>query len=184
MPWVRAMAIAGTATAFAVGGVAACGAPATSSTNSAQTALGASNPAPTLPPTAAPTLPPTPVVSSAPSSRIVVAVKHPTRVPPTLSVLDPASTIVATASRRVAAYASPNGDLLRHFSARTALGAARTFLVTGTQRLGWLQVELPIRPNGSRGWIRSSAVSTATTPMAIDVDRRAHVLTLLRGGVA
>ena len=76
-----------------------------------------------------------------------------------------------------------NGALLRHFSARTELGAPSTFLVTGTQGSDWLQVELPIRPNGSRGWIRTSAVTTAMTPMTIDVDRRAHVLTLLRGGV-
>ena len=54
--------------------------------------------------------------------------------------------------------------------------------MTGTRGTDWLQVELPIRPNGSRGWIRSSAVTTATTPMAIDIDRRAHVLTLLRSG--
>src|SRR3954469_2143981 len=184
MPWTRARAVAGLGTLLAVLGVAACGAPATPPTSSAHGTLGAGNTVPTSPasPAVTSTLPSAPPVAAA-SSRVVAAVKHPARMAPTLSSLVPASSIVATASRRIAVYASPDGALLRPFSARTALGAARTFLVTGTRGVDRLQVQLPIRPNGSRGWIRSSAVSTATTAMAIDVDRRAHVLTLLRGGV-
>jgi len=174
MSVTRAMAISGVATVVAVG-VAGCGAHATSSVSSA-------HPAPVTRQTMS-TTPSMPTVTSSPAPRVVIAVKHATRVTPTLSTLDPASSLVATATHRVAVYTSPNGALLRHFSARTELGAPRTFLVTGARGADWLQVELPIRPNGSRGWIRSSAVITATTPMAIDVDRRAHVLTLLRSGV-
>jgi lipoprotein-anchoring transpeptidase ErfK/SrfK len=172
---MRAIAMAGVAAAFAVSGVAACGAPATRPAADARPAPGASDAMPATT-TSMPAIP-----SATPSSH--PAVKHQARVTPTLSALDPTSSIVATSSHRIAVYASPNGALLRHFSARTELGAARTFLVTGTQGSDWLQAELPIRPNGSRGWIRTSAVTTAVTPMAIDVDRRAHVLTLLRAGV-
>ena len=188
MPWMRAIAVAGAATALAVGGVAACGAPAAvTSTANARAALGKGGAMPLAPVSAAPvvTAPSTPAVASAPTpaAHTVVKVKHPVRVVPTLSALDPMSSVVATASHRVAVYAAPNGALLRHFSSRTALGAPRTFLVARTRGPDWLQVELPIRPNGSRGWIRASAVATAVTPMTIDVDRRAHVLTLLRAGV-
>jgi lipoprotein-anchoring transpeptidase ErfK/SrfK len=186
MPWMRAIAVAGAATALAVGGVAACGTSAVTSPSGSRAALGASNAAPTTPGSPAPTAASSPAIASAaaptPAPHAVVKAKHAARIVPSLSALDPMSSVVATASHGVAIYAAPNGSLLRHFSARTELGAPRTFLVTGTRGTDWLQVELPIRPNGSRGWIRSSAVMTAVTTMAIDVDRRAHVLTLLRNG--
>src|SRR3954454_6161422 len=192
MPWTRASAVAGVGAVLVVLGVAACGAPATStatSSDSARTALGA-DAAPTAstpltPSTGSSSVPPTVVVPAGAAPRVVVVKpKHAAaRIAPTLSALDPVSTVIATAAHRIAVYAGPNGVLLRHFSSRTALESARTFLVTGAKGTDWLQVQLPVRPNGSRGWIRSSAVTTATTPMAIDVDRRAHVLTLLRAGV-
>lgn len=80
-------------------------------------------------------------------------------------------------------YATPNGRVLRYLSKRTPLGSPRTLLVTG-QRGGWLQVELPIRPNGTRAWIPASSVTMTSTPMQLVVDRRARTLTLMRGPVA
>jgi len=181
MPWTRARAVAGVGTLLAVLGVAACGAPATS-TGSERTALGsdAAPAAPNVPSSLAPTGVP---AASPSAAALVVKHRHAARITPTLSALDPVSTVIATAARRIAVYTAPNGPLLRHFSARTDLDSARTFLVTGAHGADWLQVQLPVRPNGSRGWIRAAAVTTATTPMAIDVDRSAHVLTLLRAGV-
>lgn len=165
--------VAGVVSALAVGGLSACGAQATK-------LAAADHPTATVPsmPAAAPVRP-APVTS--PTAAVAVSHKH-TPVVPTLSPLDPVSSVIATAGHRVAVYAAPDGALLRHFSARTELDSPRTFLVTGTQG-SWLQVELPIRPNGSHGWIRASAVTTTVTPMALDVDRRARVLTLLRAGV-
>ena len=188
MPWMRSLALGGAAMALAAGGVAACGAPATSSADNRPAAVsnGAAQPGPVSSPVSSPLsspAPPVALVSPSPARKPPATIKHSARIIPTLSSLDPVSSVVATARHRIAVYASPNGALLRHFSARTELDSARAFLVTGTRGADWLQVDLPIRPNGSRGWIRSSAVTTATTPMAIDVDRRAHVLTLLRAGV-
>lgn len=122
------------------------------------------------------------MVTASPAVAKAVRQRHSSVVAPTLSPLDPVSSVVATATRRIAVYTAPNGSLLRYFSARTSLESARTFLVTRAQGVDWLQVELPIRPNGSRGWIRAASVTTTTTPLAIDIDRRAHVLTLLSSG--
>ncbi len=55
-----------------------------------------------------------------------------------------------------------------------------TFLVT-SRRKGWLRVELPTRPNQSRGWIRRKAVTVSFTTMRIVVRRKAHRIRLYDG---
>src|SRR4051812_9475463 len=115
MPWTRTKAVVGVGTVLAVVGVAACGAPA-ASTGSARTALGtgAAASAPTASSTVAPMAVP---AAPAPTAAVVVKPKHSARIAPTLSALDPVSTIIATTTHRIAVYATPNGRLLRHFSA-------------------------------------------------------------------
>src|SRR5207302_119643 len=100
----------------------------------------------------------------------------------TTSTLSPSSAVVATSTHRLAVSRVPGGPAAWHFSARTALGAVRTLLVTATRSDGWLQVQLPVRPNGTRGWVKESSVTTSTTAMRVVVDRRARTLTLLRAG--
>jgi lipoprotein-anchoring transpeptidase ErfK/SrfK len=46
----------------------------------------------------------------------------------------------------------------------------------------WYRVQLPIRPNGSVGWVRASAVSIAPIHTRIVVDVSARRLTLFRDG--
>jgi lipoprotein-anchoring transpeptidase ErfK/SrfK len=46
---------------------------------------------------------------------------------------------------------------------------------------GWLQVLLPVRPNGSTGWVRAADVSLATTAYRITVELAAHRLTVHQG---
>ncbi|MBA2349043.1 MAG: L,D-transpeptidase [Solirubrobacterales bacterium] len=55
-----------------------------------------------------------------------------------------------------------------------------TFLVV-SRRKGWLRVELPTRPNQSRGWIRRTAVTLSFTTMRIVVRRGAHRIRLYDG---
>lgn len=55
-----------------------------------------------------------------------------------------------------------------------------TFLVTD-RRKGWLHVDLPTRPNRSRGWIRRSDANLTFTTMHIVVRRRAHRIRLYDG---
>jgi lipoprotein-anchoring transpeptidase ErfK/SrfK len=56
-------------------------------------------------------------------------------------------------------------------------GAPLVFLVEQSLP-GWLLVYLPVRPNGSQGWIQSSMVRVTIDPYRLVVDRGAHQLTL------
>ncbi len=59
-------------------------------------------------------------------------------------------------------------------------GAEEAFLVIG-RRPGWLVVMLPVRPNGSTGWIRSDDVTLAGHDYRIVVELGAHRLTVFKG---
>ncbi|MGI8806326.1 MAG: sigma-70 family RNA polymerase sigma factor [Acidimicrobiales bacterium] len=59
-------------------------------------------------------------------------------------------------------------------------GAPLVLLVT-EQRGGWLQVLLPVRPNGSTGWVRSDQVTVASHPYRIVVELAAHRITAYQG---
>lgn len=61
--------------------------------------------------------------------------------------------------------------------AKTSAGAPTTFAVIGDAspgapqaHPGWLQVELPTRPNGAIGWVRTASVQLTKTPMRVFVD--------------
>jgi RNA polymerase sigma factor (sigma-70 family) len=59
-------------------------------------------------------------------------------------------------------------------------GAPLVLLVT-EQRTGWLQVLLPVRPNGSTGWVRAEQVSVVTHDFRIVVELGAHRITAYQG---
>ena len=59
-------------------------------------------------------------------------------------------------------------------------GAPLVVLVT-EQRAGWLQVLLPIRPNGSTGWIRAEQVSLVTHDFRLVIELGAHRITAYQG---
>lgn len=46
----------------------------------------------------------------------------------------------------------------------------------------WYRVQLPMRPNGSTGWVRASAVALAVVRTRVVVDLSARHLTLFRNG--
>jgi lipoprotein-anchoring transpeptidase ErfK/SrfK len=52
----------------------------------------------------------------------------------------------------------------------------QTVFLVEEQRGDWLKVLLPIRPNGSTGWIRRSDVNLAPNPYRIEVDLSDHSL--------
>ena len=58
------------------------------------------------------------------------------------------------------------------------------FLVDDLTTNGWVKVLLPIRPNGSTGWVQAHDVVVAPDPYKIVVDLGAHTLTLLKRGKA
>ena len=62
-----------------------------------------------------------------------------------------------------------------------AQGAPLALLVQHYQP-DWLKVSLPVRPNGTTGWIHPSDVRLMATPYALTVDRPRHQLTVLKDG--
>lgn len=98
----------------------------------------------------------------------------------------PAPAVTATqAVREITAYqdAAETSPPVTKLSEKTEYNVQRTFLVTDqTSRPGWLNVLLPIRPNGATGWIKASDVRMGASEYEIKVELAAHKLTLLKLG--
>jgi lipoprotein-anchoring transpeptidase ErfK/SrfK len=61
-------------------------------------------------------------------------------------------------------------------------GAPLVFLVEGQDHSGeWLPVNLPVRPNGSTGYVRASDVDVVSNEHRVKVELGAHRLTVTRG---
>jgi lipoprotein-anchoring transpeptidase ErfK/SrfK len=73
----------------------------------------------------------------------------------------------------------PGGPVTWQLASRLPLGVPLTLLVVD-RRPGWIRVELPVRPNGSTGWVRESDVRLTGIAYALEVDRGAHRLRLFR----
>ncbi len=103
-----------------------------------------------------------------------------------VATLDPNAeglSVVATAvGAKVAIYDSPGLDAIavRTLPSPNPDGAALVFLVDQTQP-GWLRVLLPVRPNGSTGWIRSNDVRLSRHNFHIDVRLSDFRITVSRG---
>jgi lipoprotein-anchoring transpeptidase ErfK/SrfK len=65
--------------------------------------------------------------------------------------------------------------------AATSLGSPRVFLVEMGPVDGWVEVSLPIRPNGSTGWVRAGALDLDVLDHAIFVDLSDRRLRLEQG---
>jgi lipoprotein-anchoring transpeptidase ErfK/SrfK len=57
----------------------------------------------------------------------------------------------------------------------------QVFLVKQQQKDGWVQVLLPVRPNGSTGWVKASDVNLTANPYRIDVQLGDHTITVNKG---
>ncbi len=122
-------------------------------------------------PVAAPTAPPT----------TAAATPSPSRTPRAgLPTPKPAFPAYAATARRgsVAVYDEQDGKVVRKLANPQPSGAPLTFLVKERAGFSWLEVYLPVRPNGSTGWVRSVDVSVAGIPYRVDVLRGAHRLRL------
>jgi lipoprotein-anchoring transpeptidase ErfK/SrfK len=96
---------------------------------------------------------------------------------------------IATARvSRVAVFANPGTGLPTNTFANPwfingdqALPVPLVFAVEQSLPYGWLNVLLPVRPNGSTGWIRASDVAVTSTPYHITVALSTHRLTVYSG---
>lgn len=61
------------------------------------------------------------------------------------------------------------------------MGVPRVFLVDEGQGSSWLKVDLPVRPNGSTGFVRSSDVNLAEDTWRIRVELTGHRITVWNG---
>lgn len=63
---------------------------------------------------------------------------------------------------------------------------AQVLLVLGSKKDAkgnvWIQVNLPKRPNGSKGWVPEESVQLATTPIRIKVSLGARTVTIMKRG--
>jgi lipoprotein-anchoring transpeptidase ErfK/SrfK len=98
----------------------------------------------------------------------------------------PAPAVTATTKvTEITAYqdAVESSQPVTKLSNTTEYGLPRTFLVTDqTSRPGWLNVLLPIRPNGASGWIKASDVTLGSSDYEIKIELGAHKLTLYKLG--
>lgn len=91
------------------------------------------------------------------------------------------SIVAAARGRAVPVYRVPNAR--RPFltlSNPSSDGGQLVFLVN-RRRAGWERVYLPVRPNGSVGWVRDRDVDLALDPYRLVVSLGAHRLELWRG---
>jgi len=96
-------------------------------------------------------------------------------------------TLIATVRRDgVPARRAPSrsAPIIQIFNRTSPLGAPQVFVVDRVRSHAgyiWFHVELPIRPNGSTGWVRADGVSVSKTPYGLTLDRRRYTLTLFVG---
>lgn len=100
---------------------------------------------------------------------------------PTLAGRDfPAFSATAT-GREVAVHEAPDGPRRTVLASPLESGAPLTLLLV--QRRGeWLEVLLPVKPNGSTGWVRARSVRLQGVAYRLDVRTAAHELDLYDRG--
>jgi lipoprotein-anchoring transpeptidase ErfK/SrfK len=99
--------------------------------------------------------------------------------PPHLQVPD---AIVGQATpATVAVYTAPGAATPSRMLANpNRYRGALVFLVTAIRVDGWLQVLLPVRPNGTRGWIHAGDVVLSNDPYRILVRLNRHQITVTK----
>ena len=147
-------------------------------------AAGPDNTTPSSSPVSTPTLPSTVVTTTAVPSTVALttmALPSTTRWTAATTIPEPEPTSAATTPDMPFVVAVATVDMLEVFDeleddeARWLLpnpgpgDGPRTLLVLGSDQ-DWLRVAIPVRPNGTVGWVRSGDVSTATYRARIIVD--------------
>jgi lipoprotein-anchoring transpeptidase ErfK/SrfK len=107
------------------------------------------------------------------------------------TTLPPGTTRIATSKvDRITAYNQPSDDAapVATLSRRTDYDVPRTFMVVEggsahvvAEHQGWLRVLLPIRPNGTTGWIKASQVEVATTTYSMTIQLGTRQVTVYDG---
>ena len=99
----------------------------------------------------------------------------------------PVAAYAAVAKGKTRAYTRPSGGLRATFAKLTDLGYPTTFSIVGAvlnKRCAatWYRVKLPLKPNGTIGYVRPRDVSVAKVTTRISVDLSRRELSLYRRG--
>lgn len=89
--------------------------------------------------------------------------------------------LVARSDGVVEVHPEPGATASHTLEATTGFGSPRALLVTDIQD-DWLEVALPERPNGSKGWIRTDGVELHRVSHRIEIDLEARTLSLYEDG--
>lgn len=101
---------------------------------------------------------------------------------PTVPPLPPKTTVATAAGPTVEVFPGPSvaGAPLASLSNPNEMGVPLVFLVKARQA-DWLEVMLPMRPNGVTGWIQSGDVTLAESEWRAQVELGNHRLVVWRG---
>jgi lipoprotein-anchoring transpeptidase ErfK/SrfK len=93
----------------------------------------------------------------------------------------------ALASGTTVVYARPGGPRLRTFGPRNVNGYPTVFAVAGqvldeTCAPSWYRVQIPVRPNGTTGYVRAGSVEIVGVKARIEVDLSERRIELFRNG--
>ena len=110
----------------------------------------------------------------------------PVKIAATTTTAAPAFQPFVTATTKgagIAVYDTPaaGAKLVTTLTGKTEYLQPRTLLITDTQP-GWLHALLPMRPNGSTGWVKEADVTLGSTPFAIKISLSQHHLWLTNAG--
>src|SRR5205823_3080819 len=97
------------------------------------------------------------------------------------------SAFAAVARGKTVVYRKASGATLASFDKLNANGYPTTFSIVGAVvdascSAAWYRVEVPLRPNGAKGYVRPRDVFVQKVATKIEVDLSARTLTLFRGG--
>lgn len=94
----------------------------------------------------------------------------------------PAASIATVLSDEIQVRSEPGGGEVVHtLASPNDFGADRAFLVQQA-RDEWLEVLLPVRPNGSTGWIEADDVELTVTAFRVEIDMSEFSFTVTEGG--
>ncbi len=101
----------------------------------------------------------------------------------TLPGAPPPAVVATTNGEDLTAYASPDtaSEVVGTLTAKSDYGLPRTLLVV-SQQPGWIEALLPMRPNGSKGWVEDSTVTLGSTSFAMTISLEKHELTFTNAG--
>ena len=96
------------------------------------------------------------------------------------------SVAVHAAVSEVVAFREPSADaeVVTALAHPTPVGAPLVFLAVdgGPSVADWVQVQLPVQPNGTTGWVRRADVELYANPYRIEIDRSTHRLWVYERG--